>query len=89
MKQVDDEYNRDCALRGIEIMTAWAGNPSNTEFMRSHLETIIHGEGFDGVNRALMGLINVAGCALAELEARTGKSVSKLLEEYAVRFTKM
>jgi hypothetical protein len=36
MEQSDADYNQTCALRGIEIMTAWANHPDDTEFMRSH-----------------------------------------------------
>ena len=85
MEQADDDFVRECALTGVEIMTIWAAGEDSTDFLCDHLDSIIRAEGFDGVNRIVMGLINIAGEALVRLSERTCDTESEILRQMAER----
>lgn len=80
MDSDDDDFRRDCALRGIEIMTAWADDDGDPTFVTSRLGIIAREEGQAGIEKTLVGLISVAGYALTLLAKETGKTEQDQLQ---------
>jgi hypothetical protein len=79
-----DEEFRENMLRAIELMTAWAGGGSSTDFMIERIAKIGDEEGQMGYAQTFTGLTSLAGYLLMRLTQLTGKSAEELLQLIAL-----
>ncbi len=78
----------DNIRRAIDVMTAWATDPTNFNAGERLGEYIREGpdeHGADGEMKLMFGLITLAGTLLVKLENVTGTSMQEQLQDIALK----
>jgi hypothetical protein len=76
---------------GVELMTAWAGGGSTTDFAAERLKALLDEEDTSAdrtvaLGKALVGVMAVAGELLLELSRRANCTEEEVMQEVAKRF---
>ncbi len=81
---------RENGLRGIELMTAWAGGGRSTDFFIERLKLMSDEarqdgdkEGIQGFGDAFLGIAELAGYMLIRLAQLTGVTEEEVLQRIA------
>lgn len=85
-----DPYEvRKNALQAIELLTAWAGGGTSTDFLGERVKATSYEEGHEGIVRSMVGLINVSGYLLVWISQLIARSEEEFLQAIALHYQRL